>query len=178
MPEIWILLKDIPENGKKFSFVDPALWEEPIAEFSLPYIVQRPLVAQVFFLVQREGVLIRGRIDGELGMPCDRCAEEASIRIEHDFDTFERISHDDAMPAEQEDSLVGADPQGTGAAIEISRLLWEEFLVSLPAKPLCTHTCKGLCPMCGHSLNSGSCACDTENYDPRLAALRGLTVPR
>ncbi|MFV0421450.1 YceD family protein [Oleidesulfovibrio sp.] len=178
MPKVWILIKDIPVNGKEYSFDEPAMWEEPISEFSLPYAIKHPLSAQVFLLAQQDGVLVRGRIKGQIAVPCDRCAEDAVIDINHEFDTFEIIPDEDYVDNEADGSLIGPAPEGAGVGIEISRLLWEEFVLSLPAKPLCASKCKGLCPKCGKNLNDGDCGCDNEQYDPRLAALRGLKVTK
>ena len=38
-------------------------------------------------------------------------------------------------------------------------------------KNICTLDCKGLCPVCGIDLNTQTCTCQKEAYDPRLAAL-------
>ena len=58
--------------------------------------------------------------------------------------------------------------------IDLGQLMQEQFYLSLPMKPLCAGDCKGLCPMCGTNLNRGTCACDPQWEDPRLAALKAL----
>jgi uncharacterized protein len=50
----------------------------------------------------------------------------------------------------------------------------EQFVLSLPMKPLCGDGCQGLCPVCGTNLNRGTCDCKPVWEDPRLAALREL----
>ena len=55
-------------------------------------------------------------------------------------------------------------------------LLREQFVLAVPYAPLCSETCKGLCPQCGIDLNSHTCACQ-KPIDPRLAALKGLKLP-
>src|SRR6266576_1070387 len=40
--------------------------------------------------------------------------------------------------------------------------------------PLCGDECRGLCPVCGTNLNRGSCDCNREWEDPRMAALRAF----
>ena len=62
--------------------------------------------------------------------------------------------------------------------INLAGLLWEEFVLALPVRPLCKPDCKGLCPDCGKNLNEGSCSCVRDEGDPRLAALRGLKVKK
>jgi len=50
----------------------------------------------------------------------------------------------------------------------------EQFVLSLPMKPLCSEGCKGLCPVCGTNLNRNTCDCKPVWEDPRFAALREL----
>ena len=41
-------------------------------------------------------------------------------------------------------------------------------------KPLCSESCRGLCPECGANLNTASCTCQRAWVDPRLAVLEQL----
>src|SRR5262249_38634260 len=59
-------------------------------------------------------------------------------------------------------------------AIDLDQLVGERFEMSLPMKPLCVETCKGLCAVCGANLNRAPCDCRHEWEDPRLAALKKL----
>ena len=58
--------------------------------------------------------------------------------------------------------------------IDLGALMHEQFVLSLPMKPLCSEGCKGLCPVCGTNLNKGTCDCKPVWEDPRFAALREL----
>ena len=62
--------------------------------------------------------------------------------------------------------------------IDLGQLMREQFLLSLPMKPLCSDACRGLCPVCGTNLNRGSCDCKSTWDDPRLAALREIREKR
>ncbi len=46
--------------------------------------------------------------------------------------------------------------------INLLPLLREYLLLEIPIKPLCSHDCKGLCPVCGVNLNKGLCAHSNE----------------
>jgi uncharacterized protein len=199
MHQIWIPLKDIPAGGGEYEVDDQSVWQGPIAEFALPYTIVEPLRGSVFLLPQDDGCLVRGRLTGRISAPCDRCAEPAAMVIDHSFDSFEpfpaqpqRPQQEDARghgragasapeaPAEEfedvDEAVMRISPSGQGVEVSLSGLLWEEFLLALPVKPLCSTGCKGLCPSCGSNLNTSSCACKNEEGDPRLAALRGLTI--
>lgn len=201
MHQIWIPLKDIPAEGGEYEVDDPSVWQGPIAEFSLPYGMTEPLHGAVFLLPQENGCLVRGRLTGRVSAPCDRCAEPAELVVNHAFDSFEPFpppprpphredlrEHGKAGVSESEperesrefkdadEAVIRISPTGQGIEISLSGLLWEEFLLALPAKPLCSVACKGLCPSCGSNLNTASCACTAEDGDPRLAALRGVII--
>ena len=60
--------------------------------------------------------------------------------------------------------------------LDLAAICWEELMLALPVTPLCRKDCKGLCAGCGVNLNEGMCACTEEEGDPRMAALRGLTL--
>ena len=58
--------------------------------------------------------------------------------------------------------------------IDLGEMMREQFYLALPMKPLCNDDCKGLCPICGTNLNRGTCDCNRQWEDPRLAALKTL----
>lgn len=42
-------------------------------------------------------------------------------------------------------------------SFDVSALLREDMILSMPARFLCRPDCKGLCPVCGADLNAGEC---------------------
>lgn len=185
MHNVKISLNDISPEGMTITVDEPAVWAVPMGEFGLSLRVVSPLSAELFVLRQDDGVLLRGRIKGEVVMPCDRCAEDALVIVDHSFDDFEEY------PVEPELDSV-PDPKRTeelelkedcvlvvekGALfLDVSSLLWEEFSLALPVKPLCRPACKGVCPQCGKNLNDAACSCSAVAGDPRMAALRAFKV--
>ncbi|MFV0349161.1 MAG: YceD family protein [Halodesulfovibrio sp.] len=174
MTQIWIPLNDIPAEGKEITIDEQSIWLEPIAEFKLPYRVVDALSAVLHLLPQEDGCLVRGRIAGSVAMPCDRCAEDAVITVKQKFTELFSMQEDLLDPGQE--PAVRPAKDGQWLEIEISALLWEEFVVSMPLKPLCKEECKGLCPQCGTDLNTGSCDCKNEELDPRLAVLQNLKI--
>lgn len=199
MDRNWIALQSIPPTGKTLILDDQALWQTPIGEFCLDCRIVEPVKAELLILPQEDGVLFRGRIEGKVSLPCDRCAADSEVVLSHNFDSFE------SFPAEEEGAAPkgkkGQRPQaerqpretqvfddsvdnavirvaahGRGIEINPAALCWEEFSLALPIKPLCSEECRGLCPVCGNNLNVQQCSCPTEKGDPRLAALRGVKV--
>ena len=79
--------------------------------------------------------------------------------------------------AEMEDSTDGRIVfDHNSPMLDLAAICWEELMLALPVTPLCRQDCKGLCAGCGVNLNEGMCACTEEEGDPRMAALRGLTL--
>lgn len=188
MEKNWIALQSIPVGGKTVTVDDQAVWASFIDEFGLGCSISEPLGASIEILPQAEGVLFRGRIRGVISMPCDRCADESRVEIDHAFDSFEPFPAD-VLPgahARQEEELFGEvdeavirnAPHGRGVEINPAALAWEEFSLALPVKPLCRNDCKGLCPVCGANKNAESCSCESKRLDPRMAALHGLTIKK
>lgn len=193
MHDIWIPLNTVDNGGQEFIIDDVAVWTTPLTEFGIPYRIAKPLKGTIFLLPQEDGCLVRGKLTGSLVVACDRCAEDATIDINHSFDSYEAFpasprdgmgdSLTDSFDADvDEEAFAEADEairltaEGKGFEIGLSALLWEELLLALPFKPLCKQDCKGLCPDCGKDLNEGSCQCTKEEGDPRMAVLRGLKI--
>lgn len=179
MSQIWVPLHDIPAEGREFSFSDPGLWVEPWKEFGLNYEMIDPLSASFYVSPQKEGFLITGTLSGKVAVPCDRCAEPAEVEIDSEFQEFESTTGivDDENEDEAEDEKSDLIREtGQGWELDAAGLLWEQFQLAVPVKPLCRTDCKGLCPVCGVNTNTAACECERDEGDPRLAALRGLKI--
>ena len=125
-----------------------------------------------------------GTFEGHLAVACSRCIGPVRLEISEKLHvTFMPPSEmpDEAATTESEE---GPEvPEGDldvfpfdGEKVDVEPLLREQFVLAVPFAPLCSETCKGLCPQCGIDLNTGTCACE-KPMDPRLAALKGLKLP-
>lgn len=188
MKENWIPLSSIAVTGTTKTIEDQSFWESSLAEFAIPCRIIEPIIATLSILPQEDGILFRGSVTGTVAMPCNRCAEDTLVTIAHTFTSYEGIPADPYMVhpageveeknAEIDEAVVRLMPHGRGVEINPSALAWEEFSLALPVKPLCSTACKGLCPTCGCNRNSDACTCEHDPGDPRLAALRGLTLKK
>mgnify|MGYP003623307425 CR=1 FL=1 len=188
MEKNWITLQSIPVGGKTVKLEDQDVWKAFLDELALECAGLEPLKATVEILPQVEGVLFRGRVRGKVSLPCDRCADESTVEIDHVFDSFESFpgevlpgAHaqaDDSLFGDADEAVIRNAPHGRGIEVNPAALAWEEFSLALPVKPLCKNDCKGLCPVCGKNKNLESCACEGERLDPRMAALHGLTIKK
>ena len=184
MTSNWIPLQSIPRGGSVLRLDEPSLWETPLREFGIPCRIVEPVRAEVSILPQDKGVLFRGKITGVVAQPCNRCAEESITVINHSFDSFEPLPHDPLRPVDEDEveedeadeAVIRLTPYGGNVEVNPAALAWEEFSLALPVNPVCSESCKGLCPVCGNNRNNEGCTCSVDAGDPRLAALRGLSL--
>lgn len=172
MSELWVNLTDLPVEGREFSFEDQALWTGFWNEYDLKCAPNKPLAAKVFILPQNKGALVRGTLEGSVDIACDRCADTFEQKIEAGFELFE------ALPEKNEE--VAEEPRvkmdGGVLHLNVGALLWEQFILALPQKPVCSKDCKGLCPKCGQNLNVKACDCEEKGGDPRMEIFRNMKI--
>ncbi len=185
----WLPLSSIPKNGMEKTIDDQNFWLSSMVEFSIDCKIIDPIVAKMNILPDQDGVLFKGRITGKVALPCNLCMEDALVELNHRFTSFEPLPEDPYGPKRDstevpidalgvDEAVVRVVQHGRGFEINPSALAWEEFSLALPVKPVCAKSCKGLCPVCGHNQNNGSCQCEKKALDPRLEALQGLVVKK
>lgn len=103
-------------------------------------------------------------------IPCSRCLEAVdwvfSLEIERKLD----------MKQSAEDRIKNLDESNyiTGMDLDADRLVCDEILIQWPLKVLCKEDCKGICSKCGQNLNHGTCDCEKDSLDPRMAAISDI----
>lgn len=179
MKSTWTPLQAVLNEGPDALLDDQSIWQGPIDEFGLNVRIARPLAAKMQILPQEDGLLVRGRIRGAVILPCNLCAEDAEVELDHRFDSFEPFpverAEGDLPDPDLDEYFIRLAPRGV-VEINLGALAWEEFMEALPQYPLCREDCAGLCPECGRNLNQGPCGCAQKKFDPRLEKLRGLKL--
>lgn len=115
---------------------------------------------------------------GRFAFQCSRCAERAELTMEFAFDHHfvgpGQLDAGDGGPVASFD----ADPdvsEHDGVHVALDELLIEHALLELPAAPLCSENCRGLCQACGSNLNVQPCACRPDHSARSVwAALEGF----
>ena len=103
-------------------------------------------------------------------IPCDRCLDD----VKHEF-VINSTKHvdlglSDAELTEELDESNFID----GYHLDVDKMLFKDILSGWPEKVLCREDCKGLCPVCGRNLTTGSCDCEDPGLDPRMSVVRDL----
>ncbi|EAX48719.1 protein of unknown function DUF177 [Thermosinus carboxydivorans Nor1] len=108
---------------------------------------------------------VTGSIKAKVRCECNRCLKSFTMAMEIPF--TERYFTPGFLPDEDAASYEGNE-------IDVTGLLRENLLLAEPLKPLCSESCRGLCPVCGTDLNETECFCEKGSVDPRLAVLQQL----
>ncbi|QQE76074.1 DUF177 domain-containing protein [Brevibacillus composti] len=109
---------------------------------------------------------INGDMQADVKFVCARCLRPFEQHVAIPFS--ETFAPAESLLADEEDSEILPLESDE---IELAPLLQENFLLDIPAFPLCEDDCKGLCPTCGVNRNEQPCSCKNERIDPRLAGL-------
>lgn len=120
------------------------------------------------------GAELNARLGATVPLMCSRCLETFSWEVGMDFAW--RVLRPSATPAavpeevesDDDDASILVAPEGK---IGLEDLATEQLYLNLPLKPICSQTCKGLCPTCGSNKNLNACRCEPETVDLRLAPL-------
>ena len=160
-------IEDIPEDG---------LQEECDLRIFLDE-KEKPVVVHSILKIDKIGcrILIHGTAGAELYLKCSRCLNEFTYPVDTTF-------HEEYVPIENNDETEKLE---TGHRdldlsfyrnneIDFAEVMREQVLLTVPLKPLCSSSCRGMCPACGKDLNQGPCNCRREGVDPRLAPLQKL----
>jgi uncharacterized protein len=122
-----------------------------------------------------DGIRVTGNISGTLPLQCTRCTEPVGFPLIAKVDEFFcRRTLPLLSPDGREEAEVPPEESYRleGEEMDLSAMVNDQVLLSLPIKRLCREDCRGMCPHCGSNLNLGNCDCREEQVDPRLEKLK------
>ena len=108
---------------------------------------------------------LKAHVKTNLELTCSRCLDTFIYPI--DIDIEERFTNN---PDLEDGGIMFVD----GDTINITEVIENCIISTLPIKRLCKEDCKGLCPECGVNKNVENCNCIDYDVDIRLAKLREL----
>jgi len=162
---------EISQDGLNLDYeADPATLDlnGSDAEFVGPIQVRARLVPT------DHSVYVSGEVQAHAKLQCVRCLEGLSYPVHSSFEmtVVPKESKTGRLPEEwhELDEKELDEYQYSGDIIDLTDVVREHVLLSLPTYPLCRPDCGGLCPQCGADLNRMSCRCVTEEV------LRPMTV--
>ncbi len=169
---MWINFSDIPDTGLQLDIkesTDEVQWKAQgidlcgVLEF-----------AGRLDKLENE-ILVRGSLKAMVGLVCARCVTSFRLPISSRVEVEYRLKIEE--PPEENLELEEEDINTyfcTQNRLDLGQAFRDQIFLSIPIKPLCKDTCKGLCSTCGANLNEGTCGCSAESIDPRLEVLKAL----
>lgn len=161
-----IRIHDITEQGLDVEFNNDESWGEYL-----------PPHGQVFAVlhIERSGdyILVTGSANTLVHLECSRCLALFDTQIKSEVNST--LVAESVLEEADSKELTGEELElktYQGEEFSIDEIVSENILVELPVKPLCSKSCKGLCPQCGANLNSVSCTCSVPDDDNPFSILK------
>lgn len=162
-----ILLSDITDEGLDLDF------EETLELDNLG--LRSPVRALLRVDKVSTEVIVNGRFTCSIELQCSRCLKnfikDADISMSVVYHPLDELRGEDKHEVKDDELDMGFYE---GNEMDVQELLKEQIILSVPMKPLCSESCKGICPQCGKDLNIDTCKCEQKEIDPRLAILKKL----
>ena len=116
-------------------------------------------------------VLLTGTLTATMSGICDRCLNQArcsyNFNLEEEFFSIIDISSGSVSPGESDNS----NTIDNNNMLDLTEVVRQYSVLSMPTKLLCSPECAGLCPSCGYNLNQGSCRCSNQDHSKHRAKL-------
>ncbi|HEY8875413.1 MAG TPA: DUF177 domain-containing protein [Desulfosporosinus sp.] len=129
---------------------------------------QAPVHVQLQVDNTNRAMLVYANIQTELKATCGRCLETYVYPFSLSFQdewVFRAQATEDLLETAL---LLDKDEVDID---DIKERIFEQIVLALPMKFICSAECQGLCPTCGANRNLTPCHCGEDNINPRFAAL-------
>jgi uncharacterized protein len=188
-PEFSIPARDLDAAGKPFRFPIRAAWIRGAVEGTDVSATDRDGLFEARVSKSGNDVVLRGRLDAELVIPCARCLEPARVAVHEPVSALfvpsstlraenagadrgkarDRGDDDDVAGTADSPDVVAYD----GETVVLDNLVRDEMLLALPIVPLCSEACAGI-RLEPSAPAAPAAAPDEIGVDPRLLPLLSL----
>ena len=140
-----------------------------------------PIRTRVRVVRIRHMIEVEGTVETEIHLACSCCLKPFQTPLTDRFSLAftQEVSADEEQTDPLEKKL-SAEEMGLihfqGEKIDLRETIQEQIMMALPQRPLCSRSCKGLCPQCGVDLNVTDCGCERPIFNGKLAALKDFKV--
>jgi uncharacterized protein len=143
------------------SSIEVPVWIKPDTYPDLPLL--GPIKGKIRLFFRGDKYVVNAELEVLVELECRRCLSKFSQKLEINFQEY----YEQGLPQSQEGEVELQEEElntffFTGETIDLSDSIRENILVSLPWNPLCSESCRGLCPTCGANLNFVDCQCPKE----------------
>ena len=105
---------------------------------------------QASYYLGNEDIVVTGSVEAKAMVGCSKCLKEFEYPVSYKFTEYYKKSPDEA------------DYAYSGYSIDLTQMLLDNLILSLPSRHVCEQMCKGLCVACGCDLNEQQCDCKPE----------------
>ena len=155
--------------------------KEQIRERNLDFSPGGPFALAGDLFASGAEIFFRGRLEAEFRLPCGRCLEEFSIKMNGPLEAHWRIISPTGLKGGgNPDQRIQLEDLDTGVIQDEGVDLWETMLeqviLSIPMRPLCRDSCQGLCPVCGENRNIHPCRCGEKGKNNPFEGLKKIQL--
>ena len=138
-----------------------------------------PVRTTVSAIWEYDHVRASGVVESAVKLSCSRCLAEYQLPLSSTFTIFYTKSaggeFDEEVELSDQDLI---SVSYTGEEIDLDFEIAEQVMMEVPFKPLCSESCRGLCPECGTDLNAGECGCDRGGINLQMSALKKIRIEK
>jgi uncharacterized protein len=135
-----------------------------------------PLAGVVRLVRTNRGVFMEARLETTILLSCGRCLEDylapVPMVIREEF--LPLVDVDTGAPIPQNEEEAEFFTINENHVLDLTEVVRQYILTSLPMQQICRLDCAGLCPTCGKNLNVGPCQCEPVSVDSRMSILGEL----
>ena len=167
--------EEITEQGIQVEFTKDKSWLSELfrEEKEVHFSFAAPTTVSLKISRSGKNVFIHGTLDTSLLLACTKCAEDFVYPLREAI-TYTLTPWVGTMKRHAETELTSEDLEFSfydGEDIDLGQIVKEQIFLSVPAYPRCTHSCKGLCPVCGMNLNVDTCRCSQRKEHSTFSAI-------
>lgn len=161
-----VQVSDITDEGLALEFQESVKVSVPLLS---------PVKARLRLGKVGSEVLAQGEVTTRMELQCSRCLrnfpKDMDMNINVVYHPVEELSGEEKHEVREDELDTGFYKDDE---LDIQDLVMEQILLNIPMKPLCSESCRGICPKCGADMNVNPCRCEQKETDPRLAVLKKL----
>ena len=165
------LLKSPPGTTREVTI------EELTPQLGADLAAATPLLGRARLCWSGGGLIVDCEVHTSITLECSRCLEPFARAVTASFqEQFSPTAdvHAGTPLTPAEDDALRIDERHV---LDLTEAVRQYLLMALPLKPVCTSSCRGLCPTCGGDLNENACVCADEPVSGPLAGLAMLLPP-
>lgn len=151
--------------------------EPPIEDEESGLKCVAPAIGEITFTNTGRHIVARGRFSTSLELECARCLKQYQVEVELPIDEALPIAGHvpEIIEDEEDEELAEEEPEPlfVDNIFDLTEMLRQDIVVTMPIKPLCSEECKGLCQRCGKNLTEEPCDCPP---DTEISAFGALAV--